>query len=167
MNSDVLKEKNRVRSTEYWRLAAGALPQGNPVSVFYDVFQNLKDDTGRLPRDRFHPMEHTRLLPWVQMYLETEPLQFKCILMGTGVRDIIGRDVTGLHLTESVPGLFQENRVREFVECHETGNPVLSESLLPFEDKEHVLVLRGAFPGMKDGRRLIYLPLAMHATRIS
>ena len=142
------------------RLDPSEVPTGNPVHLFMEIYARLKDRTGFIPRSAFDPVECPRVLPYVQLFEEEVDGHFRCRLMGTEVVHLLGGEFTGKLLHTYIGGPVLTDRLAELHECLETAKPVFSRSVLPFREREHITVVRGAFPCRKDGTRMVFLPLA-------
>ena len=142
------------------RLSVADVPAGNPIWHFCQIYNGLRDADGFIPRAAFDPINHVRVLPYIQLFQEVDEGRFLCRLMGTEVVRLLGGEFTGRYLEEYVFGPVLAERLAELQECLASGRPVYSQSLLPFQEREHLTVVRGAFPCRLGDTRMVFLPLA-------
>jgi PAS domain-containing protein len=136
------------RLLEYWRAIA-------PVA-------------GRLPgRQHLEPTDLPELLRWIWLIdVQPEPLRFRYRLVGTGHREVIGRDVTGMPVDEVMPDFPRMPGYADFIAAA-GGEMRFCRRPPPFAvDKSFVLMERLALPLARDGTTvdmLLGLTLYMRA----
>lgn len=142
------------------RLQAHEVPQGHPVRRLEAYFLAKRRPDGRLHRDDFDPLDIFEIMPWMQILELDECRAYRYRLFGTAMAGLIGTDLTGQRLQDVVEPDVLELRLTEISDAFTGNAPVYSTSELAFPGREFITVIRGLFPGSKDGQDLVFFPTA-------
>ena len=122
------------------------------------AYWRSKAPEGRIPgRADIDPLEIPDLLPWltlVDVIWEGARLRLRCRLIGTGVVDRFGRDITGLYAEEAYPDEYVAQALETYGAIIESRRPHLSRHRIPIEGREHAEYDRLILPLAADGDRV-------------
>lgn len=107
---------------------------------------------GRVPTVRdIDPLDlPPRVLPWLFLF-RREGGRFRCILVGTGIVQLLGCDVTGRYL-DDMPGVVDRPRtIALFEEAASTGLPIYCSGCRRVEPKAVRSFSRLLLPAGRDG----------------
>ncbi len=110
-----------------WRVEVGVSPTGAGVQRFLDWWRAEVPRFGRLDRRRFDPAQHKAMLPWMFILSPTaDRSDFRHRLIGTGLVELVGQDLTGRAVTDLYKEEAEARSVAAFYsEVLETGLPVI------------------------------------------
>lgn len=82
--------------------------------------------SGRVPlvRDMDPLRMPARILPWLFLFRRSEAGRFRCILVGTGIVAVDGRDTTGWYLDDMPWTVDKVRQIHLFEEAASTGLPI-------------------------------------------
>ncbi len=108
---EAFRDDKLVLAATYWGLIRG----GNPAPRRSDL------DPGAMPPD---------ILPWIVLIM-LEGDRFRYRLTGTGLRDLLGRDLTGLYVDEVTPNTAYNGYISDSLNrVREAGRCMFSETIL-------------------------------------
>lgn len=111
---------------------------------------------GILPgRQHFDPLDIPDLMPWVIMFnvnRKQAAIRFQFRLVGTGVVERYGRDMTGKFFEEAYRDETLERQIKTYTEVAVTANPSSTRQKVPVADKEFVDYERLILPMASDGQ---------------
>jgi len=126
------------------------------VRRIWEYWCSLRPAPGRFPaRRHFEPSAVPDLLPWLWLLdVERAPLRFRCRLVGTGHRDMMGREFTGRWADEVFPR-FAETRAHVDFVAAAAGEPRWFRGVPDFAPAtEYAGTERLVLPLAADGARI-------------
>ncbi|RDD62370.1 PAS domain-containing protein [Ferruginivarius sediminum] len=122
------------------------------------AYWRSKAAEGRLPGRRdIDPVEIPEMLPWISLsdvIRDGEDVRFRFRLVGTGIVERCGRDVTGKTFEEAYHAHALREQRQAFARVANSGRPFLEASHLLAPGKEYVAYERLILPLARDGRHV-------------
>ena len=124
----------------------------------YDYWEEMLLLKGCLPgRADFDPTRVYKSLPWLNLVdvVETEHgHRFRQRLIGTGLVERFGRDVTGQWYEDCYHPDFLPDHIAPLKELIANRKPTLTRIRFPAKDKKHVIYTRLMLPMASDGKNV-------------
>ncbi len=135
-------------------ISRSKIPSLHPVDQYTEYFTSLKDHEGVLRRSDYDPLDIPKLLPWLMVLDETHfrgAALHRFRFVGTRLCEILGKDLTGRSLNESIPSAELDYRLSEFDEVRSQRKQIYGRGGVPLPGREFVEIIRGVFPVARDG----------------
>jgi len=151
------------------RISFADVPEGHPVGLFHEHWQNELTESGVFLRKSLNPARFPKLLPWVvmvtketlaagetrkQSYLKDRNYRFRYRLCGTEYGNMIGRDLTGLPVGRMQSPEDAIATYKSVEICMETNQAYVGETGMPLADRSFLKVIRSVFPMSTDGSEI-------------
>lgn len=131
------------------------IPAMHPVAQIRDVWPALAGSGGIAPWQRFDPLDHPQVLPWVLLLRQDDPKapdRLRYAICGDGCRQTFGFSYQGSWFGDGLPQAAANRRMTEFAAVRAGRGPVFTFSPLPLRDRDFISVYSGVFGFSSDGR---------------
>lgn len=156
----------------YRAIDPSEIPALHPVAQIRDRWIELADASGIAPWDRFDPLDHPAVLPWVMLLRQDDPAEpglLRYAICGDGCRQTFGFSYQGKMFGEDLPPEAVRERLNEFAVIRAGRGPLYSFTPLPVSDREFIDVYRGVFGFASAGHAVdrIFVVLAPTNVRLT
>ncbi|RED53771.1 PAS domain-containing protein [Aestuariispira insulae] len=121
---------------------------------FYEYWNKKRGKRAAPSRSDMDPIEFHKLLPNLIIYrVEETPRNYQISLVGTGLTEALGKDLTGLYLNEFIHDEQLQHARNQLDDVAINFQPRIDELDAGFAGKPHVKYSRLLLPLSSDGER--------------
>ena len=130
------------------------IPSQSPITAFHQYWNRIKPE-GRLPgRQHLDPVDIPKVVSWLflaEVLREGEILDFRYRLIGTSNNRLVGKDATGMTVSEAFAPEAAVAIVEHYRVTVERRCPTFWQTDVPTRERRFVHCMRAVFPLAQDG----------------